>query len=162
MLDADDVRGRDAHVGEEHLVELVRAGHLHERAHLDARRSHVDDEVRDAAVRFGVRVGAGEQDAEARHVRKRCPDLLAVHDELVAVAHGTRRQACEVAARGRLAEQLAPDLRPVEDARQPLRALLVGAGDQQRRPGPADADRVDWSRHAQLAHHLVDLELFSG
>ena len=51
VLGADDVRGRNAHVGEEHLVELVRAGHLHERPHLDARRAHVDDEVRDAVVR---------------------------------------------------------------------------------------------------------------
>ena len=34
---ADEVLGRDAHVGEEHLVERVRAGHLDDRPDLDAR-----------------------------------------------------------------------------------------------------------------------------
>ena len=34
---ADEVRGGDAHIGEEHLVERVPAGHLRDRADLDAR-----------------------------------------------------------------------------------------------------------------------------
>ena len=139
VLGADDVGGRDAHVGEEHLVELVRAGHLHERPHLDAGRAHVDDEVRDAVVR---RSASGSVRAsrmpQLRDVRERRPDLLAVHDVLVAVA----RRRCvesddEVAARARLAEQLAPELRAVEDAGQPALLLLLGARDEQRRARPS-------------------------
>ena len=111
MLGTDDVGGRNAHVGEEHLVELVRARHLHERADLDPGGSHVDDEVGDAFLRRGVGVRAREEDAEPGDVRQRGPDLLAVHDVLVAVACGAGLQRREVAARFRLAEQLAPDLR---------------------------------------------------
>ena len=47
---ADHVVGGDADVVEEHLVEVGVAGHLAERADVDARRSHVDDEVGDALV----------------------------------------------------------------------------------------------------------------
>ena len=45
----------------------------------------------------------------------RAPHLLAVHDVLVAVALGPRRQRGEVAAGARLAEQLAPHLLGRED-----------------------------------------------
>ena len=69
---------------------------------------------------------------------------------------GERR---EVAARAGLAEQLAPDLGAVEEAGQPALLLFLGAGDEQRRAGPADPDRVQRARDLQLAHRLVELEL---
>ena len=43
---ADEVVVGHEHVVEEHLVELGLAGDLHERPDLDARRRHVDDQVR--------------------------------------------------------------------------------------------------------------------
>ena len=46
----DDVLVRHHRVGEEHLVEGGAAVHLLERAHVDARLVHVDDEVGDALV----------------------------------------------------------------------------------------------------------------
>ena len=86
-------------------------------------RAHVDDEVGDALLRRRVGIGAREQDAEVRDVRERRPDLLPVHDVLLAVARRARVvQRREVAARVGLAEQLAPDLGAVEDAGQPRAA----------------------------------------
>ena len=94
VLVADDVGGGHAHVGEEHLVELVRAGHLHDRAHLDARACacRATKYVMPSCARR-VGVGPRDEDAELRDVRERGPDLLAVHDVLVAVAHGSGRAA---------------------------------------------------------------------
>ena len=62
---AEAQRVGHAHVGEEALVELGLAGHLVERAHLDAGRVHVDEEGRDALVLGHVGVGARDDQAEA-------------------------------------------------------------------------------------------------
>ncbi len=122
------------------------AVHLLDRPHGDAGCAHVDDEVRDPAVLLGRRIGAGEQDPVLGDVGERRPDLLAVHDVLVAVALGAGRQRREVAAGARLAEQLAPELGAGEDPGEVAVLLLLGAGDEERRPGPADADRVERTR----------------
>ena len=79
---AEEVLRGDAHVGEEDLVELRLARDLAQRPHLDARRMHVDDEVREPCVARRLRVGAREEDAEVGEVRERRPHLLAVHDEV--------------------------------------------------------------------------------
>ena len=78
---------RDAGVGEVDLVELGLAGHLAQRPSLDARCVHVDDEGREARVLGHVGIGPHDEQAPARHVGERRPDLLAVDDPLVAVAH---------------------------------------------------------------------------
>ena len=77
----------DADVGEVHLVELGLTGDLVERAHLDAGRLHVDHEVGHALVLRLVGVGAGDEHPPLGEVGERGPDLLAVDDPLVAVAH---------------------------------------------------------------------------
>ena len=64
VLGADEVLDRHLDVVEEHLVELVLAGHLAQRAHVDARRVHRDREHRDALVRAARR---------GRCARARCP-----------------------------------------------------------------------------------------
>ena len=107
---ADEVLRRDPHVREEHLVEVGVAGHLADRADLDAREVHRADEVRHALVLRHIGVGAGDEDPELRLASARRPDLLAVHDPLVAVEHGPGAEAGEVGACARLAEQLAPRL----------------------------------------------------
>ena len=53
---AEPVVVGNAHVGEEHLVERRAAGHLAQRAHLDAGCLHVDDEAGEALV-LGQRRG---------------------------------------------------------------------------------------------------------
>jgi hypothetical protein len=72
-------------VGEEDLVEHGVAGHLAQRADLDARLVHVDGEPGDALVLGHLGVGAGDEHAQIGHVAERRPHLLAVDDPLVAV-----------------------------------------------------------------------------
>ena len=131
---------RHPHVGEEHLAEVRRAGHLPERAHLDARRVHVDEEVGDPAVLRLVRVGAGQEDAEVAVLRAGRPHLLTVHHPLVTVAHGPGGEPGEVAAGARLAEELAPHLVAAQHRREVALALLVRAVGDDGRPRHGDAD----------------------
>src|SRR5207247_3711112 len=90
------------------------------------------------------------------------PDLLAVYDVFVAVALGMGRERREVAAGSGLAEQLAPELRAGEDPGEVAVLLLLGAGDQERRAGPADADRVEGAGRPGGAELLVDDQLLHG
>ena len=62
----EHVLERDAHVGEEHLVEVRDAGGLAQRPHVDPGAVHVDQEVGDAAVLRHVDVGAGDQRRRSR------------------------------------------------------------------------------------------------
>src|SRR5206468_6808663 len=86
VLPPDEMLARDEHLLEEDLVELLAAGHLAERAHGDARRLQVADEVADPSRprRRGIR--ARQQDAPARELRVARPDLLAGDDPAVAAA----------------------------------------------------------------------------
>jgi len=139
--------GGNAHVGEEHLVELGLAGDLVERLHLDAGALHVEQEVRHAVVLRHVGIRACEQHAPFREMCEARPDFLSVEDPRVAVAHRAGRQAGHVRAGARLAEQLAPDVLAGEDPAQQVLAHPVGAVGEHGRRAHADADRVD--------HHVV-------
>ena len=86
VLRAEQPLARHHHVVEEDLVELVRAGHGRDRSHGDAGRRHVEEEHADPRVLGRVGVGAGEQQAPVGgRVGVARPDLLPVHDEVVAV-----------------------------------------------------------------------------
>src|SRR5215207_4665729 len=128
---AEPTVGRDAGVGEPHLVEELVAGDVADRAAFDPRRVHIDDERGDALVLGAaldcLRVRPQQEQAPVGEMRRRDPDLLAIHHVLVAVADGCCAQVRQVGARFRLAEPLAPVLRRVEDAGQPTLLLLVGA-----------------------------------
>src|SRR5262249_34359038 len=96
---------------------------------------HVEDEVGDALVLGDVGIRAGEQQAELRVLRRGVPHLLTGDHELVAVALGSCRERGEVAARARLAEQLAPELVATEEWPEVALLLLGGAVRHDRRPG---------------------------
>src|SRR5262249_51769006 len=70
------------------------------------------------------------------------PDLLAVHDVVVAGADRARAQRGEVGARAGLREALAPDLVAAEDLGHVPRLLLRGALRDQRRPAVQESDEV--------------------
>ena len=101
-----------------------------------------------------------EEDAVLRDVRERRPHLLAVDDVLVAVAHrSVVRPARSLPAPGSLKSWHQSS----EPSRIPGRyslLLLVGTGDEQRRPRPADPDRVQRPRDVQVSQDFVDRELF--
>jgi hypothetical protein len=132
----------DPHVLEEHLVEGGTAGHLTQRAHLNARRVHVDDEPGEAAVLGQVGVGATDHLADVAVVGARGPHLLTVQNPLVAVAFGAHLQTGQVGACARLAEQLATDqVAPVHPRQHPGLHRLAGVGEDRRRHhAEADAE----------------------
>jgi hypothetical protein len=70
VLLTDQVLGRHAHVGEEHLVEAAAAGHVPDGSHLDAVEVHRDDEVGDADVLRLIDIGARDEDAVLRPLGK--------------------------------------------------------------------------------------------
>src|SRR5262249_4917656 len=143
VLRADHVLARDEDRVEEDLVELGAPRHLPERADGDARRGPVDDEVRDAPVLRGRRVGAGEADRPAREPREARPHLLPREAVAVALALGAGPDGSQVGAGARLAEELAPYLLGGEDLRDEAPLLLLGAVPHERRPDVVDADFVD-------------------
>ena len=134
---------RHEHLVEEHLVELRLSGHLDQRPDVDARRFHVDDEIRDAPMPGGVRVRTGETDPPPRVTRVARPYLLSAEQPAVVHGFGASRQRREVAPRSGLAEQLAPDLLGGEDPGKPPPALLVRPVREQGGSGEVDADPVD-------------------
>lgn len=71
------------------------------------------------------------------------PHLLAVDDEVVAVAGGSRAQPGQVTAGVGFAEQLAPNVFPGTDSREEVVLLLIGSrGDDRRCGKQAAADRA--------------------
>ena len=156
---ADDVVLRAAHVGEEDLVELRRAVDLLDGPHLDARLLHRDEQVRDAGVLRRVGVGAGQQEDVVGVLRLGGPDLLAVDDPLVAVELGPGLEAGQVGAGVGLAEALAPGDLALEDARDELLLLLLGAPLQDGRADEGVTEEVAPQRGAGPGELLVQHDL---
>ena len=103
-----------------------------------------------------VGVGAGNEHPERRDVGERGPDLLPVHQPLVAVAHRAGRQSGDVGPGAGLAEELAPDLPVLRHRREIPELLLFRAPVHDRRPGHADPDDVERPRRAEPGQLLVD------
>ena len=138
-------RLRDRHPGlvEEDLAELGRADDRLERADLDARRVHREDQPGDALVLRRVGVGAHEQLAPVGDLGERRPDLLAGDDVLVAVAHGLALTATR--GRSRRPARRSPGTTPRRPCRmrgQVRGLLLVGGLGHDRRAGVQQADEV--------------------
>src|SRR5262249_59042103 len=127
--------------------------------HLDARRAHVDDEIRDPALVRGGRIRAGQAHAPVRELRVARPHLLAVQQPTVISGYGARAHRRQVAARAGLADQLAPQLARRADVRQPARLLLERPVGEQRRPDEVHADPSDQLRGARPRQLLGDDEV---
>jgi hypothetical protein len=113
------------------LVEGVGVHQVDERHHRDTGRLQIDEEVADPPVLRRLLIRAGEQDHPLGEVPLTRPDLLAVDDVIIAVAHRPRLQRGEVRPCPRLGEALTPQhLRP-RDRRQMLRPLLLRPPDHQ-------------------------------
>ena len=140
---AEDMVVRDADVVEEDLVELGLACDLVERPDLDPLGLHVQQEVGHALVLGLLRVGSGDQHPPPGNMGQRGPDLLAVDDPLVAIAHGPGGKPGHIGTGTGLAEQLAPDLLTRVHGAQEALLLLVACVGEHHRGAHADADRVD-------------------
>ena len=163
---ADAVAVGDAHVGHVDLVELRLAGDLHERPDLDPGRVHVEGEVREALVLRDVRVRARDEHPAVGHVRERVPDLLAVDDPLVAVAHRPGRERREVGAGAGLAEELAPDLfageERAEQAGPGLRLRVLARSSAPRGRGRSRSSRSRGTRSARSRRRLSTMRWSAG
>ena len=153
---ADDVLLRAANVGEEHLVELLGAVDLPYRPDLDSLLPHGHQQVRDPGVLGHVGVGPGQQEDVVGVLGLGGPDLLAVDDPLVSVELGPRLERGQVGAGIRLAETLAPGDLPLEDPRDELLLLLLGAPLQQRWPDERVAEEVGAQRRPCTRELLVE------
>ncbi len=142
-LHPDDMLARDEDVGQEHLVELRVAGHLHQRPHLDPGVGHVDDQRGDALL--GTRclgIGAGQAETPGGELGVGRPHLAPGDEEPAVDRRPARRQRGQVASRVGLAEELAPDLLGGEDRRQVAHPLVLCAVGQQGRAHEVDAHPV--------------------
>ena len=95
--------------------------------------------------------------SSSHHVARwpeRRPDLLAVHDPVVAVAHRRRPQRREVGARVGLGEPLAPDVVAAQHRGEQTALLLLGAVRHDRRCDVRDAEHVDRPGCAGAVHLL--------
>ena len=156
----------DAHVGEEHLVEVGAARHLLDRPHLDARRLHRQEEHGEAGVLGHVGIGAGDDDAVVAVMRARGPHLLAVdHPALAPIrqfgALGAGADAGHVGARRRLGEELAPHFLAVQrrlDVALEMLGRGIGhhGGNAHAQPDVEEAQRHQVVRLFLLVDHLQD------
>jgi len=156
---ADDIGLRHPDIGEEDLVELGAAGHRLERAHVDARRVHRQQNIADALI-FARRVGLGAHEHE-HHVGvmgRAGPDLLAVDEEVVALLAGAGLQRGEVGAGARLGIALAPDHLAADGRRDIGPLLLLAAGLEQGRHQHRDALARQAGREAGPRELLGDDE----
>src|SRR3546814_12686251 len=74
--------------GQEGLVELARTRNLADRAGLDSRRLHIDDEESQPLVLGHGRIGADDEDTPVGKMRPARPDLLPVDDPVAAAIVG--------------------------------------------------------------------------
>ena len=114
-------------VVEEGLAERRLAGDQEDRLGRDPLRGHVEQDEADAVVLLAGRVGAHQAENPVGEIGVGGPDLLAVDDEIVAVALGPGLQRGEIGSGVRLGIALAPADQPGGDLRQMLLLLRLGA-----------------------------------
>jgi hypothetical protein len=106
-----------------------------------------------------ARVRAGQEDPELGQVGIGGPDLLARDDPSIPVGGRFGRKSCQIRARTRLAEELAPDLLARKKRRHISLYLFWRPRMKERRPGPADTDRVERAPDHRSPELFVDHEL---
>ena len=106
----------------------------------------------------------GDEHPLSGEVRERVPDLLAVHDPLVTVAHGARREAGEVGAGAGLGEELTPHVFAGEHRPQRAVSQFVAAVRHHRGPGEIEIEEQHALRRrgAGLAEPGLDVALHPG
>ena len=110
-----------------------------------------------------VGIGAGQQEAVVGELGLGGPHLLAVDDPLVAVEHGRRLERGEVRAGVRARRSPGTsDISPVEDLRQELLLLLLGAPLQDRRPDERVAEEVGPQRRLGPGELLGQHDVLHG
>ena len=127
---------RNHHIIEGQFVEFALAGHLANRANLNARRPHIDQQEADACLLGTLARGAHQKEAPLGKLGGAGPYLAAPHPVVPALAITlTLRagaQAGEIGTGVGLGIALTPDFRVAGQRRQEAGALLIIAVQQQR------------------------------
>src|SRR5262249_13949 len=110
---------------EEDLGERRIAGEDLDRTDLDSRRLHVDQKEADSVLLAGG-IRADEAEAPVGVETPGCPDLLAIHEEVVALVFRLGLQRRKVRTCARLGISLAPTHLALRDAGNVDALLLVG------------------------------------
>ena len=134
---------RHPNVIEKHVVDLAATIHGGDRSHLYARAGHVDEQERDASLRFALGRGAHQAEHHVGVLGEGGPGLGAVDDIMVAVALGPRLERSEVGTRTRFGIALAPPVLAGQDARQIALLLRLAAEGDDHRADHGDAERND-------------------
>src|SRR5690606_19342078 len=153
---ADDVPHRHADVLEEDLAEGRGAADEVDLARRDAGRLHVDEDEGDALLLLRRRVRADEAEDPIALVRVRRPDLLAVEDEVIAVALRAHLDVGEVGAGAGLGIALAPADLAARDLGEVLPLELFAPVLEARRADHCEAETHAGAREAHRAHLLPE------
>ena len=151
----DHMRLRHAHIVEEGFAERRAAGDQQNWLGRNALRGHVEQDEADAVMLLGGRISPHQTEYPVGVVRIRGPDLLAVDDEIVAVAFGAGLQRGEVRSGIRLGIALAPADQAGRDLRQMFFLLNFRAVFQQRGPQHGNAERGQRLPRADAGHFLA-------
>src|ERR1700730_2070892 len=127
---AENIFKRDANIAEEQLVEFGLPGHLTQGANFDAGRFHIHEEDGESFVFRRARVGANDEFTPIAHPAVAGPDLLAVHDVVIAVQPCFHLQTREIGTGVGLGKALAPDFFSAQNFRNiALFLRFCSAGD---------------------------------
>ena len=104
-------------------------------------RAHVDQQEADALLLLHRRVGAHQTEDHVGVLSERGPGLLAIHDEVVVLAHRAGLDRREVGAGAGLRVALAPPVLLREDPREVMRLLRRAAERHDHRRDHVQAER---------------------
>ena len=134
---------------------MMVAVHEADRAHRDAGRIELDDQLRQAFVAIAaVGRGAAQHEERMRLVRPARPHFLSGHAPAVRHALGARFHRREIGTRVGLAHAEREIAFAARDRRQKALLLLFGAVAQQAGPGLAVAEPVRRARRRDREHFL--------
>ena len=142
VLFTDDLILGNDHIGKKRLAERGNAADHLDRPRLDACLFHVEQQERNALVLGRLTVGAHQRENPVGLVRIRGPDLLTVHQPVIALVLATRLHIRQIRACSGLGIPLAPADLAACNGRQIVQLLFVRSKMQQRGPQHPDAERL--------------------
>ncbi len=138
---ANGIYLRHANVREEHFVLNVFATQRNDWPHLDSWCPHVNQQKRDAELRYILSRRAHQTKNPICDMGMRRPDFVSITDELIAVVARAHLQRSEVRAGTGLRIALAPEIFARKHPRQIVNLLFARAMADQNRSAHADSHR---------------------
>jgi hypothetical protein len=90
------------------------------------------------------------------------PNLLAIHDVLIAITHGASSEVRQVASAIWFTEQLTPKIFARQQTQDVLLFLFFGTSKHNRWSGPTNTDGVGGASNPSLGEFIIDDDLVDG